>query len=172
MEKGILRLNTLPEEVRFIALSLAGAALIALGSWIRIPFYPVPFTLQTLSIFILGLALVPKQAFASGLAYLLCASVGLPVLDGSINCLWMTGKCGGYLLSFPIAAYTIAKLRQKFPPFFALIVGEAIILLCGASWLIPFIGVKGAFMKGALLFIPSALLKAAAALSLHKWRNR
>jgi len=160
------------QQTRFIGLSLLGCGLIAIGSWIRIPFYPVPFTMQTLAIFILGLTQSPKQAFASTICYLLCATAGLPVLDGKINALWFMGKCGGYLFSFPVAAYVIATLRQKWPPFVALLCGQALILLFGWTWLVPFIGAEMAFMKGVLLFIPSAIAKACAALSFVKWRNR
>lgn len=172
MEKSVLNAKTWNEEMRFIGLSLLGCGLITIGSWIRIPFCPVPFTLQTLAIFMLALTQSPKQACSSVICYLLCATIGLPVLDGKVNSLWIVGKCGGYLLSFPVAVYVIAKLRQKWPPFVALLFGEVVILFFGWVWLIPFIGPKLAFMKGVLLFIPSGILKACAALSIVKWRNR
>lgn len=172
MKYNVLNTENRSEEMRLIGLSLLGCGLITIGSWIRIPFYPVPFTLQTLAIFVLGLTQTPKQAFASAICYLVCASIGLPVLDGKANYLWITGKCAGYLISFPIAAYAIAKLRQKLPSLLALLIGETLILLFGYIWLIPFIGAKMAFTKGVILFIPSALLKAGAALSFIQWRSR
>lgn len=159
-------------ETRTLALTALGCALITVGSLIRIPFYPVPFTLQTLAIFILGLTQSPKQAFASASCYLLCASAGLPVLDGTANALWMTGKCAGYLAAFPVAAYAIAVLRQKWPPFIALLCGQALILGLGWGWLALFIGAQAAFLKGVAIFIPSGLCKALAALSWVKWRGR
>jgi len=158
----------LSEEVRLILLALLGCGLITIGSLIRIPFYPVPFTMQTLVIFILALTQSPKQAFASVVCYLFCATAGLPVLDGKMNVLWFTGKCGGYLIAFPIAAFVIARMRQRGSALIALLCGEAIILLIGGLWLVPFLGAKTAFIKGVLIFIPSALCKMFAALAFVK----
>ncbi len=167
MEKEVIQ-----DARRDLYLALLGCGVITLGSLIRIPYQPVPFTLQTLALFILALTQSPKQAFASSICYLLCATIGLPVLGGKINFLWMTGKCGGYLLAFPIASYLMARLAQKWPPLFSLICGQVVIFTLGWIWLIPFLGVKAAFTKGVLIFIPSGFFKMFAAIAYVKWRNR
>ncbi len=172
MQKTLVSTSYLNEEMRFLGLSLLGCGLITIGSLIRIPFSPVPFTLQTLAIFILALTQSPKQAFASVVCYLLCATVGLPVLDGKVNMLWIAGKSGGYLVAFPMAAYAIALLRQKCPAIIALFCGQALILLFGWIWLAAFIGPSAAFIKGVAIFIPSALCKAFAALAFVKGRQQ
>lgn len=148
-----------------------GCGLIILGSLIRIPFYPVPFTLQTLALSMIALSQPPKQAFASALCYLACASIGLPVLGWKVNVLWMTGKCGGYLIAFPIAAYMISYLRQLGSSFIALFLGQGLILAMGWIWLIPFIGMKEAFLKGVLFFIFPEIFKGCIALYFAKWRG-
>src|SRR5262245_59881739 len=82
-----------------IGLSLLGCVFISICSLVKISFYPVPFTFQTFAIFVLALIQSPKQAFASCVCYLLCATIGLPVLCGKSNAFWFMHKCGGYILS-------------------------------------------------------------------------
>src|SRR5690349_17285292 len=110
MEKSIVYKIQSNDKIVIASTALLGAALITFCSFIKIPLYPVPFTLQTLAIYILALTQGPKQAFASTLCYLVCATVGLPVFGGRINPAWIFGKCGGYLVGFPIAAYCMAKI--------------------------------------------------------------
>jgi biotin transport system substrate-specific component len=159
------------EKIKFLRLILFGCALITLGALIKTPLIPVSFTLQTFAIYILSLTQIPKIAFASTLSYLACASMGLPVFSGHANPFWMLGKCGGYLIAFPIAAYLIARLRQTHTPMTALLYGMALIFTLGFLWLIPFLGIQTAFIKGVLIFIPSELIKALSALHIAKRRN-
>lgn len=159
-------------HIKFLCLTLFGCALITLSSFIKIPLYPVSFTLQTFAIYILALTQSPKQAFASTICYLLSGTIGLPVFCGGANPFWFMGKSGGYLVAFPLAAYCMAKLRQKSSPVIALLIGMAIIFVLGGLWLIPLFGLHIAFTKGILLFIPSELLKILAAIRLANWRNR
>ena len=168
MEKTI----SLNRELQWIEIALCGAILITLGSFVRIPLYPVPFTLQTLAIFLLGLTQSPRQAFASAVCYLLCASMGLPVFAGKVHSLWILGKCGGYLVAFPIAAFLIAWMRQKYSPLVALVSAQVVIFAFGWIWLTFYFGVEVAFMKGVLIFLPSEGLKTMLALATVRWRIR
>ncbi len=152
-----------------------GCGLITLSSLVKIPFYPVPFTLQTLAIFILALTQSPKQAFGSSFTYLLCGTIGLPVFCGKANPLWMMGKCGGYLIAFPLAAYLTAKLVKdwEWPPLAAIFCGQAVIYTLGLLWLIPLFGWKIAITKGIIFFIPSDLIKNFIAVVItHVWKQR
>ncbi len=157
-------------ELRWIGVVLISAALITLGAILRIPFYPVPFTLQTLAIFIIGFTQPPKQAVCSVICYLIWACIGLPVLGGPANPLWIIGKSGGYLVAFPIAAYCIAKLRSQ--PLLALVIAHSLIWGLGWIWLACFFGPKVAFLQGIWLFVPSAALKALVAYLYARWRRR
>lgn len=158
--------------IRNSCLVLLGCIFITLSSLVKLPFYPVPFTLQSWAIMMLGLIQTPKQAFASALCYLLCATAGLPVLCGNSNSLWIAGKCGGYLIAFPIAAYLIAKLKQKIHPILAILLGQVVIFAFGFIWLIPLFGCWVALMQGVVLFIPSDLLKNLVAFALvDQWKR-
>lgn len=157
----------------FICLALLGSGLIALCSLVRIPFIPVPFTLQTLAIFFLGLTQSPRLALSSTLCYLFLGTLGLPIFSGRSNPLWMAGPCGGYLIAFPLAVYLIAILKQKIHPFIAILCGQTLIYLIGFIWLIPFVGVTSAFMKGVIFFIPSGLFKNVMAIIIaNYWKKR
>ena len=174
MEKTVALVSN--EKARFMLKALAGCLLITLSAYIRVPAYPVPFTLQTLAISLLALTQTPKEAMASALLYLISATVGLPVLAGAVsNPLWFMGKCSGYCVAFPISAYLMAWMRTKIPAIFALVIGNLLILFLGFLGLIPFFGTYIALTKGALVFIPSSLLKALAALGIvrgKKWLSR
>lgn len=172
MEKTTEYIEHLNNNVKSVGLALFGCVLITLGSFVKIPLYPVSFTLQTFAIYILALTESPKQAFDSALCYLLCATIGLPVLCGHANPFWIIGKSGGYLVAFPIAAYCIAQMRQKQSPLLALLCGQAVIFSLGFIWLVSLFGFYLAFTKGVLIFIPSELLKMLAAIGIAKWSNR
>lgn len=136
-----------------------GCSFITLCSLVKIPFYPVPFTLQTFAIFILALTQSPIQAFSSAALYLGCASLGLPVLCGKAKALWLFGKCGGYLLAFPFSAYLTAKIAQKHPFLLAVCAGQCFIYLLGFAHLSFFVDAKTAFIHGIFIFLGSDLLK-------------
>jgi biotin transport system substrate-specific component len=138
---------------------VAGCVLITLCSLIRIPFYPVPMTMHTFAIFVLGLTQSPRNAAASALLFLAV---------GTFNPFWMMGKCAGYFFAFPVAAYVIAFASRKMPALCAVLLGQCVIYVVGFLCLAPFIGAQAAFSKGVLFFIPSAIVKAILAVAVVK----
>jgi biotin transport system substrate-specific component len=114
----------------------------------------------------------PKEAASSILAYLLLATAGFPVFGGVAKALWFSGAGAGYLFAFPVSAYCIAYLRTRIAPSLSLLIGSALYLVAGFLWLIPFVGINLAFVKGVLVFLPSELCKAMAALGWMAWENR
>ncbi len=156
------------EDAREILYPLMGCALIVLGASIKIPFYPVPFTLQTLALYLIALKQTPKQLLAAVGGYLLLASLGAPVFYFHANPLWWMGKCGGYLFAFPISCFFVAKMRPKIGDFYALSLGSLFLLALGSLWLIPFVGLSEALLKGFIFFIPCELVKIYAALVMTK----
>lgn len=138
---------------------VGGACFIFVCSLIKIPFYPVPMTMHTFAIFYLGLMQSPKNACGSALLFLAV---------GTLNPYWMIGKCGGYFLAFPIAAYLIAWSSRRVSPHTAVFLGQTVIYALGFIWLIPFVGVNVALMNGVIFFIPSALVKMMMAVYLKK----
>ena len=100
-----LAITSLPRNPSFaqgLGLALAGAALITLGAKVQIPFWPVPMTLHTLSVFLVALTLGPRLGLAAMAAYLGAGAAGLPVFSGTpergIGLSYMVGPTGGYLL--------------------------------------------------------------------------
>ena len=175
MQDSLSVRSSYANKLTFICLALLGCGLMTVCSLIKVPFYPVPFTLQTFAIFFLVLTQSPKQAFASAICYLFCGTIGLPVFCSHANQYWMFGKCGGYLVAFPIAAYLTSKLAEQWPQVVAILFGQSVVYLLGFIWLIPFFGESVAFTQGVVFFIPSDLLKILMAISLascwNKWRN-
>jgi biotin transport system substrate-specific component len=95
---------------------LSFAVFTAIGAQIEIPHYPVPYTLQTFFVLLAGGLLGRRNAFLSMLVYIGIGAAGLPVFSGSSAGLTrLLGPTGGYLLSFPIAAYLIASLLSLRP---------------------------------------------------------
>lgn len=146
-----------------IGKALIASLLLALASKLSIPAFPVPFTLQTMTLFCLALYLKPTTVFAATGFYLLEASMGLPVLQIGSNPLWYMGPTSGYLIAFPFAAYLIARLapycENTLSRFMAILLGQVVIYLLGFATLSNLIGYQQAFYLGVVLFVPSALLK-------------
>lgn len=144
-------------------LTLAGCGILILGAYLKIPFYPISFTMHTCALWIIGLTLPPRLAVRTVLLYLGLATVGLPVFGGHGNPLWMLGKSAGYLLAFPIAVYVVSYLRERGMGLLGIVLGHCVIYLLGFLGLLAFVGPGVAFQKGVLLFIPSGILKTAMA---------
>ena len=88
----------------------------ALGAQIVIPQQPVPFTLQTFFVLLAGGLLGKRNGFLSMLAYLVMGTSGLPVFSAGLSGFArLVGPTGGYLLSFPIAAYVVGYLVSLRP---------------------------------------------------------
>jgi biotin transport system substrate-specific component len=149
-------------------ITLLGSVFLAILSQIAIPlpFTPVPLTLQTLGVFLLGGVLGSRRACYSVLGYLIQGCCGLPVFAGGLaNPLWVLGAKAGFLLSFIAAALLIGRLIEKraSPSFlyllYALTLGQLVIFAIGMSWLSFFVGLPKAFLFGVLPFLSGAALK-------------
>jgi len=92
------------------------AALTAIGAQIavRLPFSPVPLTLQVLTVVVSGMVLGSRRGWASQLAYLAAGAAGLPVFAGGVGGLpVLVGPTAGYLLAFPAGAFVAGALRER-----------------------------------------------------------
>jgi hypothetical protein len=105
--------------LRKAGIVLAGSALVAVCAHIALPLYftPVPLTLQTLAVLLLGLLLSPRLAAATLAAYLIEGAVGLPVFAPSVlgvgGLAHLIGPTGGYLLAYPLAAAMTSFLCRR-----------------------------------------------------------
>ncbi len=131
---------------------LRNALLVVLGSlalWIsaktQVPFYPVPMTMQTFVVLVVGMALGWRLGGAAVLLYLAEGAAGLPVFAGTpekgIGIAYMVGPTGGYLLGFVLAAATVGWLAEKgfdrnvMTTALAMLAGSAVIYVPGLLWL-------------------------------------
>ncbi len=174
-KQAIARFSIQKVGVDFI-IAFLGSVFLAILSQLSIPlpFTPVPLTLQTFGIFILGGILGSRLAVYSVLAYLVQGTCGLPVLAGGIaNPLWFLDPKAGFLVSFVVAAYLIGKLLENrkeaslFIFLLSLVIGQLAISLIGMFWLAIYVGLSKAFLFGVLPFLSAAAIKiTAGALSL------
>ena len=95
--------------IKIILIAIAGTLLLTISAKIKIPFYPVPMTMQTFVVLFLGIILGPKIGLLTIGLYLLEGIFGLPVFAGTpekgIGFIYFTGPTMGYLIGFLIAAY-------------------------------------------------------------------
>jgi biotin transport system substrate-specific component len=92
----------------------------AIGAQIEIPHQPVPYTFQTFAVILAGGLLGGKKGFLSMLLYLGLGLTGLPVFaGGGLGFAKLVGPTGGYLLSFPVAAFLIGTLMSSMPDMVA-----------------------------------------------------
>lgn len=126
--------------LRDVLVVLAGSALLAASAWVRVPMWPVPMTMQTFAVLLIGACLGPRLGAAAVAAYLAEAALGLPVLAGG-TALVVGGATFGYLVGFLLAATAVGWAAQRgwtrrWPPLLGtLLIGEALIFLSGLAWL-------------------------------------
>lgn len=162
------------EKLRMAGKAISASLFVAICSHIAIPlfFTPVPLTLQPFAVILIGLLLSPTVAFASMLLYLVEGATGLPVFtpQGPGGIVQLFGITGGYLLSYPLSAAVTSWLaRLKTRSFqnlaIAAAVGNAVILTCGALWLLTLthMPLKVAAAQTIVPFLPGDALKVIAA---------
>ena len=174
-------LNTLApgnSVIRTAGFAIAGSLLLALSAKAQVPFWPVPMTLQSLVIMMLGMTYGSRLAMATVLLYLTEGLAGLPVFAGAgAGFAYMTGPTAGYLVGFVAAAGLIGWLaehgwdRSPVKALVAMSVGHALLFIPGVAWLAVLFGTEKAIAVGLTPFIAAILLKTAlgAALMHASW---
>tara|TARA_B100000941_G_scaffold279964_1_gene245933 strand:- start:41 stop:592 length:552 start_codon:yes stop_codon:yes gene_type:complete len=153
--------------LKYLLIIILGSILITLSAKIKIPFYPVPMTMQTFVVVMLGIVLGSKIGSATVLLYLLEGLFGLPVFSNSpekgVGLIYFTGPTMGYLIGFLFAAYTAGKIRldaNYYDIIFKIVFSVLIIYCLGMLWLGNLIGWdKPVFNLGAKPFLLAELLK-------------
>jgi|SRR3954454_7355099 len=141
---------------------------------IPLPFTPVPFTLQPMVVLVGGAALGARLGMASQVLYLALGLAGLPVFAASAvlpqGLLRLFGPTGGYLMSYPFAAFVTGALAERGfdrtygRSFLAMAAGLAVVFTCGVAWLAWFAqpahaGLNAALSTGLYPFVAADLLK-------------
>lgn len=156
------------ERALFIAHTGTFAALLAAGSWISVPFIPVPLTLQTLFLF-LAAGFMGRYAVAPVLLFLLLGALNFPVFhNGAAGIGVFLGPTGGYLLGFVPAAFVSGMCYERSSwqaRWAGMGAGASLYYACGIAWLAYSSGLSlpAAIVVGAVPFVPGDLLKAFAA---------
>ena len=148
-----------------IALILFGTLLLAVSSKIQVPFWPVPMTMQTFIVFIIGMSYGWKLAFSTLIAYLVEGALGLPVFAKGGGLLYLMGPTAGYLYGMTIAAGVIGFFAERgynksyIKSLISLMIGTIIIFVLGVGYLGSVIGYDKALAGGLYPFIPSEFFK-------------
>ncbi len=148
-----------------VILTLIGSLLLTISAKVQIPFYPVPMTMQTLVVLMIGMSYGAPLAASTVFLYLFQGAIGLPVFATGGGLTYMMGPTGGYLVGFFLSAILLGILASNGwgktwqTTAVAMILGVGVIFAIGVSWLAVFIGLKAALINGFLPFIYADFLK-------------
>ena len=153
--------------VKIISITILGTLLLTISAKVKIPFYPVPMTMQTFVVLFLGVSLGYKIGLATVGLYLFEGIIGLPVFSNSpekgIGLVYFTGPTMGYLVGFLGATFLAGYLNFKtniISIFFKLIFSVSVIYILGILWLGNLIGWdKPVIQLGASPFLLAELFK-------------
>ena len=153
--------------IKLILLAFVGSILITVSAKIKIPFYPVPMTMQTFVILLIGITLGYKIGLATVTLYLLEGIIGLPVFSNSpekgIGIAYFMGPTMGYLIGFLVAVNFAGLFKYDkglINTFLKLIFSVSFIYILGLIWLGTLIGWdKPIFKLGAQPFLLAELFK-------------
>jgi biotin transport system substrate-specific component len=174
----------LNKVVKIILVALLGTLLLTISAKLKIPFFPVPMTMQTFVVLFIGITLGPRIGLLTISLYLLEGIFGLPVFAGTpekgIGFVYFIGPTMGYLIGFLIATYLAGTFKYKncldknifsyltimevainvMTNFIKLVIAVSFIYIFGLLWLGFIIGWdKPIFQLGMLPFLPAELFK-------------
>ena len=133
--------------LKYILIIFLGSILLTISSKIKIPFYPVPMTMQTFVVLFLGISFGYKIGLATVSLYLLEGIIGLPVFSNSpekgVGLVYFTGPTMGYLIGFLIATFLAGYFKFEgnlLNSFIKLLISVSTIYILGVFWLGSLIG--------------------------------
>jgi biotin transport system substrate-specific component len=161
--------STKTGALRAAVLMVLGTVALWLSAKIQVPLIPVPITMQTLVVLVIGVAYGWKLGGATMLLYLAEGAVGLPVFAGN----WsegggvhhLYGPTAGYLIGFAVAAAICGSLAERgwdrslLKAGAAMVIGNLVIYALGLTWLAIQIGMADALKYGLLPFLVGDALK-------------
>jgi biotin transport system substrate-specific component len=164
-----LRLSGRPLALKAAVLFL-GVAFLTAASWVQVPMWPVPMTMQTFAVLMVG-ALCGWRLGIATVATWLALSVQFPLLS-EFKTLLMVATTSGYLAAFVIMAGFVGYMAERgwtarpIPAFLTLLVAEVICFVLGVAWLAHVIGFDKAVQFGLMPFILGDLIKTVLAVAL------
>ena len=163
----LLKTNSIQKALKTFVLIFVGTMALTISAKLKIPFYPVPMTMQTFVVLFLGLAFGYKIGLATVGVYLLEGIIGIPVFSNSpekgVGLVYFTGPTMGYLIGFLSAVFFAGYLNLQnnvFIIFSKLIFSVSTIYLFGVLWLGTLIGWDKPILKlGVTPFLLAELFK-------------
>nr|WP_286193592.1 biotin transporter BioY [Boseongicola sp. H5] len=147
---------------------IVGSVLLALSSYIEVPMVPVPVTMQTFAVALVGALYGWRLGGITIVAWLAQGALGMPVLaGGAAGAHHFVGPTAGYLFAFPLAGMAMGWLAERgwnghrpWLAFGGMLISNTLCLFLGAAWLALLIGVEQAIVAGVAPFLVGAVLKA------------
>ncbi len=159
--------------VRHAILAVLGSLLLWASAKAQVPMWPVPMTMQSFAVLVIGMAYGSRLGAATVALYLLEGAVGLPVFAGTpekgIGLAYMAGTTGGYLVGFFVAAAAVGWLAERgwdrsLPTAVtAMFIGTVLLFVPGVAWLAVLIGGSKAIAAGLVPFLLGSVVKLALA---------
>ncbi len=163
----LIKQNSQTRIIKALMVIFFGSLILAISAKIKIPFYPVPMTMQTFIVLLFGISFGYKIAFATISLYLFEGILGLPVFSNSpergVGLTYFTGPTMGYLIGFLLASFLASFVNQNdkyFIIFTKLILSVSTIYILGILWLGTLIGWDKPIIElGAMPFLLAELFK-------------
>ena len=163
----LLKINSIQKPLKVFLMVFFGTVALTISAKLKIPFYPVPMTMQTFVVLFLGLAFGYKIGLATVGVYLLEGILGMPVFSNSpekgVGLIYFTGPTMGYLVGFLSAVFFAGYLNLTgniFIIFSKLVFSVSTVYLFGALWLGTLIGWDKAVLQlGVTPFLLAELFK-------------
>ncbi len=163
----LIKQNSHSKIIKSLLVIFLGSLILAISAKIKIPFYPVPMTMQTFVVLFLGISLGYKVAVATVGLYLLEGILGLPVFSNSpergIGLAYFTGPTMGYLIGFLFACFFASFIKKNdnyLIIFLKLILSVSDIYILGILCLGALIGWdKPLFELGVMPFLIAEIFK-------------
>ena len=163
----LIKQNTQSKIIKSLIIIFLGSIILAVSSKIKIPFYPVPMTMQTFVVLFLGISFGYRIALATIGLYLLEGIIGLPVFSNSpergVGLTYFTGPTMGYLIGFLSACFLASFIKFEdnyFIIFLKLVLSVSTIYIFGILWLGILIGwEKPIIQLGVVPFLYAEIFK-------------
>ena len=162
-------IKTLPSQkiIKYLLIVFLGSLLLTISAKIKIPFYPVPMTMQTFVVLLMGITFGWKIGLATISLYLFEGIIGLPVFAGTpekgVGLAYFMGPTMGYLIGFLFATFIAGYLnlnKNMFIVFLKLILSVSTIYIFGILWLGNLIGWDKPILElGLIPFLLAELFK-------------
>ncbi len=143
----LIKQNTQTKLIKYLLIIFLSSIILAISAKVKIPFYPVPMTMQTFVVLFLGISFGYKIALASVSFYLIEGILGFPVFSNSpergVGLVYFTGPTMGYLIGFLLASFFASFVKMEdnfFVIFIKLILSVSTIYILGILWLGTLIG--------------------------------